>query len=639
MAMEKRTRFSLFYYVAIFGVLFILQSLFFGSDVKEIDYSDFIDHLHDQKVEAVVLTGSEITGRYKKPNQKTTGEQDADVEVHSKPTPWRLRIKEAQDERKRIFRVVRVSDEKLIERLLEHEVEFRGRIESTFFQDLFLNWILPFGAMFLIWGFIMQRMGRGPSQLNVGKNKAKLVEVDPNNSTCFRDVAGVDEAIEEVKEVVDFLKDPARFRKIGAKLPKGVLLVGPPGTGKTLLAKAVAGEAKVPFFRMSGSDFVEMFVGVGAARVRDLFEEAKKRAPCIIFIDELDAIGRSRQSGANTMGGNSEQENTLNQLLVSMDGFESTSGVVLLGATNRPEVLDKALLRPGRFDRQVLVDRPTKEGRMAILDVHILGIPLAEDVKLEAIAAQTPGFVGADLANLCNEAALFASRRRGEKVNMNDFQDAIERVIAGTEKKGKVLSEKDRLRVAVHESGHALVGHLTPGADPVRKISIVPRGQSALGYTLQAPDEEQYLKTKEELVGRLRVLLGGRAAEELVLGNISTGASDDLEKTNQLAQQILQVFGMGDEDLKNLSTVRRGAPGFLGEGVQLQEQPNELAERLAAAARKLIADAYADASELLRENRALLDALSDELLKNEKVDTEDLMRLLGPHIDSGQRDE
>jgi cell division protease FtsH len=629
--MQKRTLFSVIYYVVIFGGLMLLQSAFFGADARELDYNDFLNEISAGKVEAVVITDREITGRFRKPDEKAppTSDPKADLEVPSKATPWRLRWEEAKAEQARVFVVVRLEDENLIPLLHQNKVAFRGRIENNFFKNLFLNWILPFGLLFVVWGFIMRRMGGGPSALNIGRNKSKRVEQDPDNKTRFVDVAGVDEAIEEVKEVVDFLKSPERFTKLGAKLPKGVLLVGPPGTGKTLLAKAVAGEAGVPFFRMSGSDFVEMFVGVGASRVRDLFEEAKKHAPCIIFIDELDAIGRSRSSGAASLGGNSEQENTLNQLLVSMDGFDATSGVVLLGATNRPEVLDKALLRPGRFDRQVLVDRPSKEGRIFILRVHSQRLPLDADVSLEQVAAQTPGFVGADLANICNEAALFASRRGAEKVRMVDFQDAIERVIAGTEKKGKVLSIKEKRRVAVHESGHALVGYFTEGADPVQKISIVPRGQGALGYTLQAPAEEQYLKTEKELIGRMRVLLAGRAAEKVVLGDISTGASDDLEKVNQLAKQVLQVFGMGRDDLYNLSTVVPGHVGYLGAGPTYETLAPSLAERLSAAQQKMVGDAYQAATDLLLDKRAELDALANLLFEREKLDATDLRNLLG----------
>jgi len=390
----------------------------------------------------------------------------------------------------------------------------------------------------------------------------------------------------------------------------------------------VAGEARVPFFRMSGSDFVEMFVGVGASRVRDLFAQAKKVAPCIVFIDELDAIGRSRSQGASVLS-NSEQESTLNQLLVEMDGFDPSAGVILLAATNRPEVLDKALLRPGRFDRQVLVDRPSREGRHAILAIHAAKLKLAQDVDLAEMAAQTPGFVGADLANLCNEAALFASRRHAESVTKKDFQDAIERVIGGAEKKGKMLNAEDRRRVAYHEAGHAVVGYFTPGADPVQKISIVPRGQAALGYTLQAPAEDQYLLSEQALLGRVRVLLGGRAAEQLCLGDISTGAADDLEKVNRLLRQIITVYGMSDA-LKNLSLVEQQGPNFLGQSSPLAPHSPHLAEAIEAEHRRMLDEAYAYATDLLHKHRTELEALAEELLREEKVDRADLGRLLGP---------
>lgn len=629
--MERRTQFSIWYYIAVLGLLFTVQGLFFsGSGAREISYSEFLDHVKEKEVEAVVISAGKIHGLLKPPGIKghVAGDQSESLEPPSKKTPWRLPWGErAKAERERHFTVIPIDNPKLIEELRAGEVEFRGRIDNNFFSNLLLNWVVPFGLMFLVWGLVMRRMGRGPSALNLGKSKAVLHEVDPDNKTCFNDVAGVDEAIEEVREVVDFLTDPRRFAALGAKLPRGVLLVGPPGTGKTLLAKAVAGEAKVPFFRMSGSDFVEMFVGVGASRVRDLFAEAKKVAPCIVFIDELDAIGRSRAQGAGVMS-NTEQESTLNQLLVEMDGFDPSAGVILLAATNRPEVLDKALLRPGRFDRQVLVDRPSREGRYAILQIHAKNLKLADDVDLHEMAAQTPGFVGADLANLCNEAALFASRRHADKVTKKDFQDAIERVIGGAEKKGKILNPEDRRRVAYHEAGHAVVGYFTTGADPVQKISIVPRGQAALGYTLQAPAEDQYLLSEQALLGRVRVLLGGRAAEQLCLGNISTGAADDLEKVNRLLKQVITVYGMS-EKLKNLSLVEQQGPGFLGQSAQMASHSQSLAEAIEAEHRRMLDEAYAYSLDLLREHRTQLEALAEELLREEKIDRSDLGRILG----------
>jgi len=634
--MERRAQFSIWYYIAVFGLLLAVQSLFFsGSGAREISYSEFLEHVKAQRVEAVVIAPDKIHGLLKPAGTRghQAGDQSESLEPPSKSTPWRLPWgTQAKAERERHFTVVQMDYPGLIADLRAGEVEFRGRIENDFLANLLLNWVIPFALLFVVWGFVMKRMGRGPSALNLGRSKAVLHEVDPENKTCFKDVAGVDEAIEEVREVVDFLTAPARFAALGAKLPRGVLLVGPPGTGKTLLAKAVAGEARVPFFRMSGSDFVEMFVGVGASRVRDLFAQAKKVAPCIVFIDELDAIGRSRTSGAGVMS-NTEQESTLNQLLVEMDGFDPSAGVILLAATNRPEVLDKALLRPGRFDRQVLVDRPSREGRHAILEIHAAKLKLADDVDLAAMAAQTPGFVGADLANLCNEAALFASRRHAEAVTKKDFQDAIERVIGGAEKKGKMLNPEDRRRVAYHEAGHAVVGYFTPGADPVQKISIVPRGQAALGYTLQAPAEDQYLLSEQALLGRVRVLLGGRAAEELCLGDISTGAADDLEKVNRLLRQVITVYGMSDA-LKNLSLVEQQGPNFLGQSSPLAPHSPRLAEAVEAEHRRMLDEAYAYSTDLLTKHRGKLEALAEELLREEKVDREDLGRLLGPRVAS-----
>jgi cell division protease FtsH len=479
----------------------------------------------------------------------------------------------------------------------------------------------------------MQRMGQGPGALNVGKSKAKIYAADEKTKTRFSDVAGVDEAVEETREIVAFLKEPAKYTRLGAKLPTGVLLVGPPGTGKTLLARAVAGEAGVPFFSLSGSDFVEMFVGVGAARVRDLFNEAKKKAPCIIFIDELDAIGKSRGQVGAPVGGYDERENTLNQILVEMDGFDGKSGVVLMAATNRPEVLDPALLRPGRFDRQILVDRPDREGRLAIFRIHSRGLTLDPDVDLGKMAAQTVGFVGADVANLCNEAALLAARRGRDRVAMADFQDAMERVIGGLEKKNRVLNEHERRTVAYHESGHTLVGYLTPGADPVQKVSIVPRGRGALGYTLQAPLEDRYLMSRGELLGRIRTLLGGRAAEEVVFGEISTGASDDLEKASRIARDMLTVYGMSKR-LPNLS-LARGQGGLLGQGPESAPHSGEIEQTVGEEQLEILGECYAEAKQVLTERREQLEALAQRLLAQEKLETSDLLEILGPRPGDG----
>ena len=650
--MQGRTRFSLGYYLVVFAIIFAVDSLLFsGHAAEEVPYSTFLDRIDRDEVEKAVITQDKIYGYMKEPGdaaKKSAATAAKALEPPAVHTPWRLDLGALRDwfrgteeklksyrerqkrERERHFTVTPLDDPGLIAALQRHGVDFRGKIESKWLSNLFLNWILPFGVLILVWGYFMRKMGKGPAALNMGRSQPKIYEADPENRVRFADVAGIGEAIEEVKEVVSFLEKPDDFTRLGAKLPKGVLLVGPPGTGKTLLARAIAGEAAVPFFSMSGSDFVEMFVGVGAARVRDLFAAAKEKAPCIIFIDELDAIGKSRASQGAAMGGYDERENTLNQLLVEMDGFDARSGVVLVAATNRPEVLDKALLRPGRFDRQVLVGRPYREGRAAIFRVHAAALPLADDVDVEKLAAQTPGFVGADIANLCNEAALLASRRGGDRVSMADFQDAVERVIGGLEKKGRVLSEHDRRTVAYHESGHALVGWFTAGADPVQKISIVPRGQGALGYTLQAPLEDRLLVSTHDLLGRIRVLLGGRAAEQLVFGEISTGASDDLEKASQLGRDMLAVYGMS-ERLPNLSLVASGtAGGFLGQGPQLAAHSEETAQAIDRELVEILRAAYDDDKKLLDERREQLEALASRLLEREKLEQSDLMEILGP---------
>ena len=672
--LERRARFSLLYYLWVFGFILLVDSLFFSSpQIPDIAYSEFLDRVSQDQVDTVVLAPQQILGEMKTadgadtpaaaapkpaptavpaaPHASANGAVASDKKVvvtPEKKTPWRLDFasasawftgvkekaqqqqREREDEIKRQFTVTPLNDPNLVATLQAHGVDFRAEIDSHWLRDLFFNWILPFGAMFLIWGFVMQRMGGGPSALKVGKSKAKIYAADEQTKVRFTDVAGVDEAVEEVHEIVSFLKEPAKYTRLGAKLPTGVLLVGPPGTGKTLLARAIAGEAGVPFFSLSGSDFVEMFVGVGAARVRDLFSDAKKKAPCIIFIDELDAIGKARGQPGAPVGGFDERENTLNQILVEMDGFDGKSGVILIGATNRPEMLDPALLRPGRFDRQVLVDRPDREGRLAIFRLHVKGLTLAEDVDLARMAAQTVGFVGADIANLCNEAALLAARRAGDYITMADFQDAMERVIGGLEKKNRVLNEKERRTVAYHESGHTLIGYFTLGADPVQKVSIVPRGRGALGYTLQAPLEDRYLMSKDELLGRIRTLLGGRAAEETVFGEISTGASDDLEKASRIARDMLTVYGMSKR-LPNLSLVASGQVGFLGQGPQSAPHSGEIEQAIGEEQLEILHDAYEDAKRVLAEKRDLLEALAQRLLAQEKLEPVDLLEILGPH--------
>ncbi len=643
--MQKRTRFSILYYIMIILIIFMLESLFFSKpDVKEIPYSTFINGINANKIESVIITKDWIYGKYKKAEEKT---EKTTEKSEQKPsgfflkqlyTPWRLKLGEAEKKAEETaalqFRTVRLQNDKLLADLQAHDVDYRGKIESNFLSNLFYDWIIPFGILFLIWGFVFRRMGGGPNFLNVGKNKAKIYEEDPSKKVTFNDVAGIDEAVEEVKEVVSFLKDPGRYSRFGAKLPKGVLLVGAPGTGKTLLARAVAGEAGVPFFNMSGSDFVEMFVGVGAARVRDLFNDAKAKAPCIIFIDELDAVGKSRGQGLYIGGGYDERENTLNQLLTEMDGFDPQIGVIIIGATNRPEVLDAALMRPGRFDRQILVDRPDLNGRVQIFTVHTRGLKLGNNVDLESLAGQTPGFAGAEIANVCNEAALLASRSNHQSIQMSDFQDAIERVIGGLEKKNKLINPRERRIVAYHESGHAIVGYFTPGADPVKKVSIVPRGLGALGYTLQTPLQDRYLMSKNELLGKIKGLLGGRASEELVFGDFSTGASNDLEKVSQIARDMVRIYGMSPR-LPNLSLAEQEHPGFLGQGPMTSRRSEKLEELIDEEVLKLIDTCYEESKKLLTEKRDKLDQMANTLLEKEKLMEPDIKEILGPR-DEGE---
>ncbi len=630
--MEKRVKFSIWYYVLIFGLILLFDFFFFsGPKVKEISYKQFRDYLAQGKVQSVVLTKDKIYGLLKSTDTLSASEKKESFKPALKHTPWHLNFEkyaqEYEKQVKRQFIVIRVEDKNLIQDLQNAGVDYRGKLSSDWFTNFLLNWIIPFGILFLIWGYVFNKMGKGPGVLNIGKSRAKIYEFDPEKRVTFKDVAGIDEAVEEVKEVVNFLKEPQKYTRLGARLPKGILLVGPPGTGKTLLARAVAGEAGVPFFSMSGSDFVEMFVGVGAARVRDLFNEAKAKAPCIIFIDELDAIGKSRAGKLAIGGGYDERENTLNQLLIEMDGFDPKSGIVIMGATNRPEILDPALLRPGRFDRQILVDRPDFKGRVAILKVHTRKLILADDVDLEKIAAMTTGFVGADLANLCNEAALLASRKDRDKITMKDFEEAFERVVAGLEKKNRVINEHERKIVAYHESGHAIVGYLTPGAERVQKVSIVPRGLGALGYTLQTPTEDRFLMSREELIGKIKGLLGGRAAEQIVFGEISTGASNDLEKATKIARSMIVVYGMSKK-LPNLSLVQNTAGQFLGQGPDLAPHSEKVEQLIDEEVLEIINQCYQEDLKLLEQYRQKLETMAQRLLEKENIDEKDVEEIM-----------
>jgi cell division protease FtsH len=488
-----------------------------------------------------------------------------------------------------------------------------------------LTYILPFVLFFGFWIFLMNQMqGGGSRVMNFGKSKAKRMAVDAPKIT-FRDVAGVDEAVQELHEIKEFLENPKKFQSLGARIPKGVLLYGPPGTGKTLLARAVAGEAGVPFFSISGSDFVEMFVGVGASRVRDLFEQAKQNSPCIIFMDEIDAVGRHR--GAGMGGGHDEREQTLNQLLVEMDGFEMKDNIILIAATNRPDILDPALLRPGRFDRQVVVDRPDRKGRKKILEVHTRGKPLSKSIDLDALAGQTPGFTGADLANLINEAALLTARSGNREITMHELEEGIMRVIAGPEKKTRVMSEKERLITAYHELGHAIVGHLLPNCDPVHKISIISRGQ-ALGYTISLPTEDKFLTSRAELTDTMAMTLGGRAAEEIVFSEITTGASNDLEKVTETAKQMVMRFGMSERLGPRVFGHDRGQP-FLGREFSSEpDYSDEIAREIDDEIRRIVEGAHQTAKDLLTDKRAELDRVSRILLERETIDAEQFMALL-----------
>ncbi|NET26565.1 ATP-dependent zinc metalloprotease FtsH [Okeania sp. SIO1I7] len=538
------------------------------------------------------------------------------------------RLKGEEDKPGPLLTTTPINDSQLLQRLEDNKVLFQAAPPQSRWVAILLNWVIPPIILVLAFQFFMNRGSQGA--LSMSKNKAKVYVEGESDKITFADIAGVEEAKTELTEIVDFLKSPQRFTEIGARIPKGLLLVGPPGTGKTLLAKAVAGEAGVPFFSISGSEFVELFVGTGAARVRDLFKEAKKKAPCIIFIDEIDAIGKSRTSGNFHSGGNDEREQTLNQLLTEMDGFGAGDlTVIILAATNRPEALDAALLRPGRFDRQVLVDRPDLSGREAILNIYGKKVKLGEDVDLHKIAVRTSGFGGADLANLVNEAALLAARNQRQTVAQKDFAEAIERVIAGLEKRSRVLSDREKKIVAYHEVGHALVGAIMPGSGKVEKISIVPRGMAALGYTLQLPTEDRFLKDEQEIRGQIATFLGGRAAEEIIFGNITTGASGDLQKATDLAEQIVTTYGMS-KVLGPLAYERSGKGGFLANGgVNSRRLLSEkTAEAIDNEVKEIVEKAYQQALDILNHNRDLLEKISQKILVQEVIEGEGLYKLL-----------
>ena len=565
---------------------------------QEIPYSQFLAYVQQGQIEKAVVTDRLITGTMKLGDKQTTKPKD--------------------------FVTVPLPDTELAQLLESHGVEYTVRQDSHWLGNL-LSWVLPFALLFLFWSWMGRRMTGARGFLNVG-NQVKI-HPDTTSRVTFDDVAGAEETKEELKESIEFLKDPARIQRLGGHMPKGVLLLGPPGTGKTLLARAVSGEAGVPFFNISGSEFIEMFVGVGAARVRDLFQQAREKAPCIIFIDELDAIGRTR-GGPVMMGGHDEREQTLNQLLTEMDGFDPSTGVVVMAATNRPEVLDKALLRAGRFDRQIVVDKPDLATRQQILELHSRKLVTGPDVDLSVVAHRTPGFVGADLANITNEAAILAVRHDREAVTMADFEAAIDRIIAGPEKKHRVLSSKEKRRVSFHESGHALVAISVPTGEPVHKISIIPRGVGALGYTLQLPVEEKFLSTEEELRDQLAILLGGRAAEEAEFGDVSSGASNDLERASEIAREMVTRLGMS-EKLGPLTWGRRQESLYLG-GNYMEEKnySEETARLIDGAVRALVEEAHDRARNILDDQRRALDALAARLQEKEVIGGEEARKIV-----------
>ncbi len=603
---RKRIHFSVWYFVVALILLMMAQNYLLKRHLKELPYSEFKRLVAEGRVESCVIDQDRIQGVLKPTGPSPEG-----------PPSQRPLGRE--------FFTYRVEDPTLIKDLTDAGVNYRGAVATQWFQNFLVSWVLPLVFLFAIWGFLLRRMNPGLSVMAFKKSRAKIYGQHETGVT-FDDVAGIDEAKEELQEVVEFLKHPERYKGLGARIPKGVLLVGPPGTGKTLLAKAVAGEAGVPFFSMSGSDFVEMFVGLGAARVRDLFEQANRNAPCIIFIDELDALGKAR--GIGPIAGHDEREQTLNQLLVQMDGFDPNAGVIIMGATNRPEILDPALLRPGRFDRHVLVDRPDLKGREEILRVHAKKIKLDRDVDLKVIATRTPGFVGADIANLVNEAALLAARRGKSSVGMAEFSEAIERVIAGLEKKNRLLNENEKKVVAYHESGHAIAASAVSGADPVHKVSIIPRGISALGYTLQLPTEDRYLMTRSELLDRMVALLGGRAAEEIVFNEISTGAQNDLEKATDIARRMVKEYGMSKR-IGLVTYEQRRQPFLVGlQTVSEKHYSEETAREIDKEVESLLEESYHRTKQILLAHRPLLDEMANLLLAKEVLEGEELNAIL-----------
>ena len=591
---RKKVRFSIWYFIAAMFLFFWFQSYTGVQQTETISYSDFKQWAREGKVESLVVGPEQITGKLK-------GEE-------GKPA--------------RTFVTVRIEDPELVGQLEQKGIKFSGYVENKWLGTM-VSYLLPLGLFVFVWFFLMKRISGGPQGvLSLSKARVKIYG-EKDVKVTFADVAGIDEAKGELEEVVQFLKDPEKSQRLGGRIPKGVLLVGAPGTGKTLLAKAVAGEAGVMFFSMSGSEFVEMIVGVGAARIRDLFKQAREHAPCIIFLDEMDALGKAR--GLNPMGGHDEREQTLNQLLVEMDGFDTSVGVIILAATNRPDILDPALLRPGRFDRHVAIDKPDIRGREAILKIHAKDVTLSSDVDLKKIAAMTPGFAGADLANLINEAALTAARRGADEVTMAHFQEAADRIMGGLEKKNRIMSHKEKEIVAYHESGHALVAMLLPGTDPVSKISIIPRGIAALGYTQQLPTEDRYLMTRDELLDRLQVLLGGRVAEEVIFDDISTGAQNDLQRASDIARTMVMEYGMSERlGLLTYTHTPQSRYLDLGLGSNEREYSERTAQDIDEEKSRIMDEAHQKVLLKLKDYRDSLEKLAKILLEKETIDGDEL---------------
>ncbi|HWP34660.1 MAG TPA: ATP-dependent zinc metalloprotease FtsH [Thermodesulfobacteriota bacterium] len=596
--LERRTQYTIWYLLAGFALLLLFQWFVAAQRVDQVSYTEFKRLVNEGRI-AEVQIGQELLKGFEQAGPA--------------------------GRRGRVYVTVRVPDERLVETLEQRGVVIAGEYSGGWLRELFVSWVIPIAILLLIWSVIFRRLGASNPVLQFGRNRAKIYAEDRPKVT-FADVAGVDEAKEELAEIVEFLKHPEKFRALGARIPKGVLLVGPPGTGKTLLARAVAGEAKVPFFSISGSEFVEMFVGVGASRVRDLFAQASEKSPCIVFIDELDALGKAR--GVAPLATNDEREQTLNQLLVEMDGFDPRKGVVIMAATNRPEILDPALLRPGRFDRQILVDRPDIEGRRRILEIHARQVKLAPGVDLKVIAQRTPGFVGADLANVVNEAALLAARKGKRAVDMQDFDEAIDRVVAGLRKR-RMMSQKEKEVVAYHETGHALVAALTPGADPVHKISIIQRGIAALGYTQQLPTEDRYLMTRQELLARIDVLLGGRVAEELIFGEVSTGAHNDLTRATDIARTMVKEFGMSERLGPVAFDKPRRSPFLVTPELDGRaEYSEETAQAIDREVRAILESSQERVRALLRSHRQTLERVARRLLEQEVIEGTELAAML-----------